>query len=58
MMLLSGSEDGKIKPNIKAALVKLEEVHKHGEIDVRELINKLSKVLEEQEQKVVKVSES
>jgi hypothetical protein len=33
MILLLGSECGRIKPNIKAALIKFEEVNKQGDID-------------------------
>lgn len=44
-MLLDGTEDGKIQPNLKAALIKFQEVQEQGQIDATEIIKKLSAVL-------------
>lgn len=45
LILLRGTECGRLKPNIKAALIKFEEVQKQGDIDATDIISKLVVIL-------------
>jgi len=41
LILLKGTDCGKLKPNLKGALVKFEEVQKKGDIDATDIISRL-----------------
>ena len=41
LILLKGTDCGKLKPNLKGALVKFEEVQKQGDIDATDIISRL-----------------